>query len=157
MFTPFNADPRVGEMLARHVLNAAVNPLVYITNGEIEGIAEGDSVTFEAHVTGGGVPAYAYAWSVKEEGETSWSPVGGNSSTWTWNPASGEAGMYAIRCEVTDSQSHSGEGNWEGFGIASSNGGAAPIPTLSEWGMIIFLTIILGIGVVTLLRRRKMV
>ena len=28
------------------------------------------------------------------------------------------------------------------------------IPTLSEWGLIIFLTIILGIGVVTLVRRR---
>jgi len=31
---------------------------------------------------------------------------------------------------------------------------ATDIPTLSEWGMIIFLTIILGMGVVTLLRRR---
>jgi hypothetical protein len=55
---------------------------------------------------------------------------------------------------VTDAQSHSGEGSWEGFGIASGNGGAAPIPTLGEWGMIIFMTIIMGIGVVTLLRRR---
>jgi len=31
---------------------------------------------------------------------------------------------------------------------------ATGIPTLSEWGMIIFMTIILGIGVVTLVRRR---
>jgi hypothetical protein len=31
---------------------------------------------------------------------------------------------------------------------------ATPIPTLSEWGLIIFLTIIMGIGVVTLVRRR---
>jgi len=31
---------------------------------------------------------------------------------------------------------------------------ATDIPTLSEWGMIIFLTIIMGIGVVTLVRRR---
>ena len=31
---------------------------------------------------------------------------------------------------------------------------ASQIPTLSEWGMIIFMTIILGIGVVTILRRR---
>ena len=29
------------------------------------------------------------------------------------------------------------------------------IPTLSEWGMIIFMTIIMGIGIVTLFRRRK--
>jgi hypothetical protein len=28
------------------------------------------------------------------------------------------------------------------------------IPTLSEWGMIIFMTVILGIGVVTMLSRR---
>jgi hypothetical protein len=28
------------------------------------------------------------------------------------------------------------------------------IPTLSEWGMIIFMTIIMGLGVVTLFRRR---
>jgi hypothetical protein len=28
------------------------------------------------------------------------------------------------------------------------------IPTTSEWGMIIFMTIILGLGVITLLRRR---
>ena len=33
-------------------------------------------------------------------------------------------------------------------------GGAAAIPTLSEWGMIIFMTIILGLGVITILRRR---
>ena len=57
---------------------------------------------------------------------------------------------------VTDSQDHSGKGIWEGFAIASANGGVAPIPTLSEWGMIIFMTIILGIGVVTLLRRRML-
>ena len=31
---------------------------------------------------------------------------------------------------------------------------AASIPTLSEWGIIIFMTIILGLGVVTLVRRR---
>lgn len=36
LYTPPSDDPRVGQMLARHVLNAAVNPIVYITNGEIE-------------------------------------------------------------------------------------------------------------------------
>jgi hypothetical protein len=154
MFNPFSDDPRVGKMLAKHVLNAAVNPMVYLTNGEVETITEGESVTFEAHVTGGGVPAYTYEWSIKEEGAGSWSPVAGNSTTWTWNPVSGDAGVYAVRCEVTDSQSHSGEGSWEGFGIATGTGGGSPIPTLSEWGMIIFLTMILCIGVVTILRRR---
>ena len=39
----------------------------------------------------------------------------------------------------------------------SACGGEIPpsaIPTLSEWGMIIFMTIILGLGIVTLVRRR---
>ena len=31
---------------------------------------------------------------------------------------------------------------------------ATAIPTLSEWGMIIFMTLILGLGVITILRRR---
>ena len=108
MWTPLNADPRVGQMLARYVLNAAVNPMVYITNGEVEDSEEGQSVTFEAHVTGGGIPGYTYQWSIRKEGDASWSTVGGNSSTWTWNPAPGEAGTYGVRCTVTDSQSHSG-------------------------------------------------
>ena len=37
------------------------------------------------------------------------------------------------------------------FCIASES---ATIPTTSEWGLIIFMTIIMGIGVVTLVRRR---
>ena len=36
MYTPPNDDPRVGEMLARHVLDAIIKPMVYITNGEVE-------------------------------------------------------------------------------------------------------------------------
>ena len=211
MYIPPNDDPRVGQMLARHVLNAAVNPMVYITNGEVEGIVEGGSITFEAHITGGGIPTYDYEWSIKEEGETSWLTVGGNSSTWTWNPVIGDAENYVIRCMVTDSQDHTGEGIWEGFvvsavdsdndgifdsedncpddpnpgqqnsdndffgdvcdncpnvdnedqtdsdgngiGDACDSGGEA-IPTLSEWGIIIFMTIIMGISVIILLRRR---
>jgi hypothetical protein len=39
-------------------------------------------------------------------------------------------------------------------GTCTGNIGAASIPTLSEWGMIIFMTSILGIGAVTLVRRR---
>jgi hypothetical protein len=155
MFTPLNDDPRVGQMLARHVLHAAVNPLVYITNGEVEDIEEGQSVTFEAHVTGGGIPGYSYHWSIREEGDVSWSTVGGNSSTWTWNPAPGEAGTYAVRCTVTDSQPHSGEAIWEGFVITAGPGGEVPIPTLSEWGIIILMTIMMGISILILVRRRK--
>jgi hypothetical protein len=155
MFTPFNDDPRVGRMLAKYVLNAAVNPMVYLTNGEVEGIAEGGNVSWEAHVTGGGAPAYTYEWSVKKEGNASWATIGGNSAIWNWSPVSGEAGTYAVRCMVTDSQDHSGEVIWEGFVVASSVNKEAAIPTLSEWGIIIFMTIIMGMGVITLFKRRN--
>jgi len=118
-------DPAVGQLLAKHVLNAAVNPMVYITNGNLEGIEMGGSVTFEAHVTGG-VPGYTYEWSIKEEGGPDWSSVGGNSSTWLWNPGKEDVGTYAVRCSVTDSQAHTGEVIWEGFIILEKQ------PCLSE-------------------------
>jgi hypothetical protein len=153
LWTLPNDDPRLGQLLARHVLNAAVNPMVYLTNGELEGITEGGSVTWEAHVTGGGVPPYTYEWSTKKAGDASRSTVGGNSSTWPWNPASGDAGTYAIRCQVTDAQDHAGEITWEGF-VVSSAPVQAPIPTLSEWGMIIFMMVIMGISIVILSRKR---
>ena len=34
---------------------------------------------------------------------------------------------------------------------------ATPIPTLSEWGLIIFMTIVMGVGVIALLRKRTIV
>jgi len=116
MYHPPDADPRVGQMLANHVLNAALNPMVYITNGNLRGIDLGENVTFEAHVVSG-TPAYSYEWSIKEEGDPSWSTVGLNSSTWTWNPVSGDEGTYDVRCIVTDSLTHTGEVVWEGFVI----------------------------------------
>jgi hypothetical protein len=82
--------------------------------------------------------------------------VGGSSSPWTWNPANEDAGTYAICCKVTDSQDHSGEVTWEGFVISSSPDAASSIPTLSERGIIIFMTIIMGMGVGILVRRRMM-
>jgi hypothetical protein len=151
MFNPFSDDPRVGKMLARHVLNAAVNPLVYLTNGEIEGITVGESVTFEAHVTGGGVPVYTYAWSVKEEGDGSWTPVGNATSSWTWNPGRRDEGRYDILCKVTDSQTPTpgtGEVIWEGFVIAASPGDQIPI--LAEWVIILFIIMLLGLGIIIL-------
>jgi hypothetical protein len=42
----------------------------------------------------------------------------------------------------------------DGIGDVCDTGEAA-IPTLSEWGLIIFMTIIIGMGVVTLVRRRR--
>ena len=44
--------------------------------------------------------------------------------------------------------------NGDGIGDVCDTGVEA-IPTLSEWGMIIFMTIILGISVVMLYRRRE--
>jgi hypothetical protein len=120
MYSAPNDDPRVGEMLARHVLNAAVNPMVYITNGEVEEISSEETVTFEAHVTGGGVPPYTYEWAIKKEGAPSWKKVGGDTASWIWNPGSLNAGTHDVRCSVTDAQTHTGEVIWEGFVVTSS-------------------------------------
>jgi hypothetical protein len=53
----------------------------------------------------------------------------------------------------TVSNSNQADSDGNGIGDACDTV-SAPIPTLSEWGIIIFMTIILGIGVVTLVRRR---
>jgi hypothetical protein len=118
MYRPPNDDPRVGQLLAKYVLIAATTPMVYITNGELEGIGMGGSVTFEAHATGG-KSGYTYEWSTKKEGDADWSTAGDNSSTWTWNPASGEEGTYAIQCKVTDAKNRTGEVVWEGFTVSA--------------------------------------
>jgi hypothetical protein len=47
-----------------------------------------------------------------------------------------------------------GDSDGDGVGNACDPVTAADIPTLSEWGMFIFMTIIIGMGVVALLRRR---
>ena len=116
MYTPPSDDPRVGKLLAKHVLNAAMNPMVYMTNGEVEGIGAGESVTFEVHVIGG-KPEYTYKWFIKREGR-SWLSAGKNSPTLTWTPKNKKGGMYFIRCKVRDAQKHSGEVTWEGFVVS---------------------------------------
>ncbi len=118
VYIPPNDDPRVGQMLASYVIDAIVKPMVYLTNGEIASIEEGESVTFVSHVTGG-KPAYSYQWFIKEGSDPGWTAVGGNSASWLWNTGSGDAGTYAIRCVVTESQSVTGEVIWEGFVVAS--------------------------------------
>jgi hypothetical protein len=118
MYIPPNDDPRVGEMLGQYVLKALTEPLVYLTNGEVEGITVGESVTFEAHVTGGGEPPYTYEWSTNKDNE-GWLPVGGTNSTWNWTPGSGEEGTYAVKCVVTDAESDTGEVTWEGFVVST--------------------------------------
>jgi len=113
-----NDDPRVGKLLAKHVLNAAVNPLVYITNGEVEGVETGQAVTWHAHVVTD-KPDYTYEWAIKEKGDTDWSIVGDDNSTWVWTPGSGETGTFNVRCRVTDKKGGSGEVVWKDFEVSS--------------------------------------
>ncbi len=125
IYIPPNDDPRVGQMLANHVLNAAVNPLVYLTNGNLRGIDLGDTVTFEAHVVSG-TPAYTYEWSTNKN-DIGWSVVTGEtSSTWTWIPGSGEEGVYDIKCTATDTAPGTGEVIWEDFAIPDPDNDGLP-------------------------------
>jgi hypothetical protein len=112
-----NDDPRVGKILAKHVLNAAVNPLVYITNGELEGVEAGEGVTWQAHVMSG-TPDYSYAWSLRKEGASGWSSVGEDSSTWTWTPGTEDTGKYDVQCKVRGAKGGSGEVVWKGFEVS---------------------------------------
>ena len=126
MYEPPDDDPRVGELLAKHVINSIVKPMVYLTTYPITGdppvvekgsIAEGESVTFYANVATGGKSPYSYAWS-SNKNNTGWIPVGGNSPSWTWNSTAGEAGTYEVRCVVTDSLSETGEVTWADFVVS---------------------------------------
>ena len=112
VYTPPSADPRVGKLLAKHVLNAAVKPLVYITNGEVENTKAGQSITWQATVVSG-TPDYSFVWFIKSQGAADWTAVGDGSASWVWTPA--ETGTYAIRCRTTDAKSNSAEVTWEGF------------------------------------------
>jgi len=119
MYLPPDDDPAVGALLAKHVINSIIKPMVYLSNGEKEEINEGESVTFQAHVVTGGKPAYSYAWSIKEAADTAWMTVGMNSSNWTWNTSAGDAGTYEVRCVVTDSLAESGEVTWADFIVST--------------------------------------
>jgi hypothetical protein len=118
MYRPPNADARVGQLLARHVLHAAISPLVYLSNGELKSIRAGEGVTFQAHVVSG-KPDYSYRWSSRKEGEDSWSAMGTNEATWTWSTLSGDEGQYAIRCQVTDANDRTGDVTWEDFTVSA--------------------------------------
>jgi hypothetical protein len=119
MYVTPGGDPRLGNILAKHVLHAAINPMVYITNNEIEKIAAGRSVTWQANVVSG-TPEYTYEWFIKKDGDEDWTAAGDNSASWKWTPDSSEAGTYAVRCRVTDSKSNSNEVTWEGFVVSES-------------------------------------
>jgi hypothetical protein len=118
VYTTPGADKRIGEILARHVLNAAVNPLVYITNGDIESIRAGESVRWKANVVGGTSP-FSFEWFYKKKGSDTWLPAGSGSDTWTWTPANDAAGIYSIKCSVRDADNREGEAVRENFTVLS--------------------------------------
>ena len=115
VFATADDDPLFGKMLAKHVLNAAIKPMVYITNTDVKtSVKAGESVTWEANATGG-KPGYSYQWSIQKQGTTDWQAAGQNSATWDWSPGAADAGVYTIRCTVTDANLRAGEVTWEGF------------------------------------------
>ena len=116
MYVTPSDDPRMGQLLAKHVLNAVVNPMVHITNGEIETITEGQSITWLANVQSG-TPAYTYEWYIMKDGDASWTTAPSSSASWAWTPAAGDAGTYAVRCKVTDSASKSNEVIFDDFAV----------------------------------------
>jgi hypothetical protein len=56
-------------------------------------------------------------------------------------------------CPDVDNENQA-DSDSDGIGDVCEPLSAADIPTLSEWGMIIFMTIIMGLGVAALFRRR---
>jgi hypothetical protein len=118
MWTPPSDNPRMGKVLAKHVMNAAINPMVYVTNGEREAAEAGESVTWEARVVTG-TPDYRYEWSIKKEGASNWSTVGGDSSTWIWTPGTQDTGTYDVRCKVADAKGGTGEVTWKDFEVSA--------------------------------------
>jgi hypothetical protein len=119
MYVTPSDDPRMGQLLAKHVLNAVVKPMVHITNGEIEGITEGQSITWLANVQSG-TPGYTYEWFIMKDGDADWATAGDGNASWTWIPVSGDAGTYDVRCIVTDADAKSGEVTFGGFVVSES-------------------------------------
>lgn len=118
-FSPPDDDPRVGKLLAKHVINAAVCPMVYLTNTEnTKGISAGQTVVWDAHVTGG-APDYSFAWSINKDQAPEWQAAGQNSPLWTWTPQKADAGTYSIRCRVTDAAHNAGDVIWNNFIVSA--------------------------------------
>jgi hypothetical protein len=118
MYVEPDDNPDVGQLLAKHVLIAAVKPMVYMTNTDnVDEITVGASVTFEATVSGGETP-YTYQWETNKD-DAGWIS-GGSNSSFAWTPAGGEEGTYDIRCTVTDAQTYTGEVTWEDFVVTAA-------------------------------------
>ena len=71
---------------------------------------------------------------------------------WQENSDNDSHGDACDNCPNVDNENQA-DSDGDGIGDACDTG-TEEIPTLSEWGMIIFMTIIMVIALVTLLRRR---
>jgi len=72
---------------------------------------------------------------------------------WVWDYTTGNY-VYSSPA-VADGKVY--VGSWDDSKVYAFGPTADSIPTLTEWGMIIFITVILGIGVVMIIRKRRMV
>ena len=114
LYVPPNSDERLGRLLAKHVLDAARLPMVWITNGERSRAAAGEAVHWKARVSGG-VPPYSYVWFLKRQPDADWTAVGDSSPTWTGTPDPEDRGAWDVRCRVADARGGTGEVTWNGF------------------------------------------
>jgi len=114
VYVPPNSDVRLSSLLAKHVLHAALHPMVYITNGNCASTAPGENVTWKAFVSGGS-PQYSVAWYIRRQEDTEWTRAGEDSTTWQWSPGAGDSGIYDICCRVTDAEKLTGDVMWKGF------------------------------------------
>lgn len=116
IYTPPNCDARLGQIPAKHVLNALLNPMVSLSNGNLKAAPLGQTVIWTAHVAGGN-PEYNFEWAINKEATEKWIAVGDGSSSWKWTPGADDTGSYDIRCRVTDAANKSGEAVWDKFFI----------------------------------------
>ena len=100
----------------------------------------------------------------QEEGEIYWLEVSAFiqnpvNTQWGWKSTlnNWEDAACLYRTDIYNWMNMSEPPNFEqslDMSFVISNGETSPIPTLTEWGMIIFMTLIMGVGIVVLYRRR---
>jgi len=112
---------------------------------------EGQSIQFTALATGG-TGSYTFTWFAENaEGETEMGTGQSIGASLNMLPESDTAGTkYVITLQVEDSGT--GEVAYAQMGITIE--GIGKIPTLSEWGLIVFSLLILTLITVVVVRRR---
>ena len=79
-------------------------------------------------------------------------PVSGpspKSTTFSWTPSSAQVGMYTVSFTITDSH------GYQALCDARITVNARPLSTTSNWGIFILIFLIVGTGVLIMLRRKK--